>query len=365
MKKTAAFLIIAMILFVSVSSVINISSSGDLPSDGTFLQNFEEAVSENIPLREELSELMDSVRYISGVRHFGDIYIGTEGSLLQNIEKPTSRTYSSAKNYVLSFAEKYQTKPYFMLVPTAAVILQQELESYASEDIYNQRNIINRMYTEFGGKVRTTDVYQTLYDHRGEYIFYHTEDLPTSLGGYYIYGELCSRLGISRNSMDSFSAAYVAHNFYGSLATDFFRSKSVPDFITLYEYIAEERNYIIESFNANGTARISRNIFIYNENAFDDKTDMIFGGLSAKTDITVSESTGEQSSILIFGDESAKSWLPFLVSNYDRVTFIDLNAANAELLSDINPSEYGQILFAYSTATFSSGIDFEKLEFVG
>lgn len=365
MKKTAAFLIISMVLFASVSSIINLSSAENLPSEGTVLQNFEAAVSESIPFREELSGIMDSIRYFSGVRHFGNIYIGSEGSLLRDIEKPTSRTYSSAKNYILSFAEKHQTKPYFMLVPTAAVILQQEIENYASEDIFNQRNMINRMYSEFAGEVRTTDIYQTLYDHRGEYIYYHTEDLPTSLGGYYIYGELCSRLGITRNTMDSFSAAYVAHGFYGSLSTDFFHSYASPDFITLYEYIGEEQDYIIERFNANGTSHISQSLFVYNENAFEDKTDMIFGGLSARMDITAVQSTGTRGSILIFGDESAKSWLPFIVTNYEKLTFIDLNSANEVLLSDIDPGDYGQILFAYSTATFSGGIDFEKLEFIG
>ncbi|MBQ7875118.1 MAG: hypothetical protein IJ306_08205 [Oscillospiraceae bacterium] len=365
MKKTAAFLIIAMVLFVSVFSAVNIFSAKEFLSGGAVFQNFETALSQNIPFRNELSELMDRIRYFSGVRHFGDIYIGSGGSLLRDIENPTSRTFSSAKNYILSFAEKYQTKPYFMLVPTSAVILQQEIENYANENIYNQRSMIARMYAEFEGKVRTTDIYQTLYDHRGEYIYYHTEDLPTSLGGYYIYGELCSRLGLTQNTMDSFSAAYAAHGFYGSLATDFFKAYASPDFITLYEYIGDSKKFVIERFNTNGTTQVSESVFIYNEKLFEDKTDMIFGGLSAVMEVTSAESTGERNSILIFGDESAKSWLPFLISNYERVTFIDLNAANKELLSGVNPAEYGQILFAYSTATFSSGIDFEKLDFVG
>lgn len=365
MKKTAAFLIISMILFVGIFSAINIISSGELPSDGNSLQNFESSVSQNIPFRNELSEIMNKLRYITGVRHFGDIYIGSEGSLLKNIERPNSRTYSSAKNYILSFAERYQTKPYFMLVPTAAAILQHEIENYASEDILNQRNMITKMYSEFDGKVRTTDIYQTLYDHRGEYIYYHTEDLPTSLGGYYIYGELCSRLGLSQNAMDSFSAAYVAHGFYGSLADGFLQTYAASDFITLYEYIGEDKNFVVEGFNNNGSTKITESLFIYNESSFEDKTDMILNGLFAKTEIRSVETTETSGSILIFGDESAKSWLPFLVSNYDRITFVDLNAANEWLLSTVDPSEYSQILFAYSTSTFSSGIDFEKLEFVG
>lgn len=182
MKKTAAFLIIAMILFVTAATAVNLFSADSLPSGETAIQNFESAVSENLPFRKELSDLMNGLRYFSGVRRFDNVYIGSKGSLLRDIERPTSRTFSSAKNYIISFAEKRQTKPYFMLVPTSAAVLQQEIENYSSEDIYNQRSMITRMYAEFEGKVRTTDIYQTLYDHRDEYIYYHTEDLPTSLG---------------------------------------------------------------------------------------------------------------------------------------------------------------------------------------
>ena len=363
MKKFAAFIIIAMVLSMSTAVLINILSSESLPSGENFIDRIENSLSENIPFREKLSGLMDTVRYSSGVRHFDDIYIGNDGSLLLDIEKPTSRTFSAAKNYVLAFAEKNQTKPYFMLIPTASVILQQELDSFVGKDIYNQRNMINNMYSEFGGKVRTTDIYQTLYDHRGEYIYYHTENLPTSLGGYYIYGELCSRLGIEQTPLDAFSIAYGAHGFYGSLATDFLKQYSSSDFVSLYEYNGE--NVILERRENNGSIKISESLFVYSEEAFEDKTDMIFGGISPVMEITSAESLGERSSILIFGDESAKSWLPFLSSNFGKITFVELDLADEKLLSKISAADHDEILFAYGASTFVEGIAFEKLEFIG
>ena len=365
MKKFASFIIIAMILTTSAATLFNISSAESLPSEGNLFEKTEAAFSENLPFREELSNLMDGIRYISGVRHFGNVYIGSEGSLLREIERPTSRNFSAAKNFILSFAERNQLKPYFMLVPTSIAILHQEIDSFALEDIFNQRNMINRMYSEFNGKVRTTDIFQTLYNHRNEYIYYHTEDMPTSLGGYYIYGELCSRLGIEQNTMDNFAAAYVSRGFYGRLATDFLRPYASSDFISLYEYVGENRNFIIERKYNDGTSRISEDIFIRNEKTYENKTDVIFGGISPVMEITSAESSGKRNSILIFGDESAKSWLPFLVSNYGRITFVDLDSASETLLSSVTASEYDQILFAYSTFAFSKGIDFEKLEFIG
>ena len=364
MKKIASALIISMVLFISIFVTVNISSE-EIPSSGEIkFEDIEDLVSENIPFRQELLDITARLRYASGVRHFDDIYIGSEGSLLRDIQKPTSRTFSLAKNYILSYSERNQLKPYFMLIPTSPVILQQEIDNFAREDIYNQRYMISQMYSQFDGAVRTADVFQTLYDHRGEYIYYHTEDLPTSLGGYYIYGELCSRLGIKEKSMDDFSSAYVAHGFYGSLATDFFRPFASSDFITLYEYVGEESSFIVEHYNSTGRSKIQRSLFVYGDN-FEDETDMFLGGISPIMNISRADLSGSGSSILIFGDESAKSWLPFLAVNYKKITFIDLNEANTDLLSKIETDDYDQVLFAYSTATFTEGIDFSKLEYIG
>ena len=128
MKKFAAAAIILMVLSMSTAVLTNMFSAESFPSEGTFIENVEDAVSENVPFREKLFDLMDSIRYLSGVRHFGNIYIGNEGSLLRDIDSPTSRDYSAAKNYIFGFAKKHQIKPYFMLVPTASAILQQEIE---------------------------------------------------------------------------------------------------------------------------------------------------------------------------------------------------------------------------------------------
>ena len=92
---------------------------------------------------------------------------------------------------------------------------------------------------------------------------------------------------------------------------------------------------------------------------------MVFGGISPVMEITSAESLGERSSILIFGDESAKSWLPFLSSNFGKITFVELDLADEKLLSRISAADYDEILFAYSTSSFVKGISFEKLEFIG
>ncbi len=360
MKRSAAFLIIIMILSVTFLTALNFDVVSFSESGLSFTEILEEEISQNIPFREKISALMTAIRYKSGVRYFDGIYIGDDGSLLRDIEKPNSRTVSLTKNYVLSFAEEHDCAVYFMLIPTAAVIRQQEIDVYATENMYNQRHLINEMYSEFYGSLNTIDVYQTLFNHRNEYIYYHTEDLPTNLGGFYVYQELASRLNLHPRTMREFSSAYAAHNFYGSLAVEQIGPYATPDFMSLYDYIGEEKSFTVTHYYEDGNTDTLVGLYSYEEDQFTDKTDMVFGGLSSIMEITSGEEAGK--AILVFGDETSKSWLPFLVTHYSRVTFVDLNSVAESELPRIDVHDYDQTLFAYSVSTFASGIDFKKLE---
>ncbi len=360
LKKAAAFLIIAMVLSVTIAVSAKIDFSSVFEGELDFTEAIETEISENIPFREKISAFMTAIKYKSGARYFDGIYIGNDGSLIRDIESPSSRTVSITKNYVLNFAEEHSCATYFMLIPTAAVIRQQEIDVYATENIYNQRHLINEMYSEFYGTLSTVDVYQTLFNHRGEYIYYYTEDLPTNFGGFYIYQELAARMNLRAKTMREFSSAYAAHNFYGSLANEQIKPYSASDFMSLYDYVGEEKSFTVTHNYNDGSVETMEGLYSYDEESFEDKTDMVFGGLSPVMEITSGEEEGN--ALLVFGDDTSKSWLPFLVTHYSRVTFIDLNTVSENKLSEIDVSYYDQTLFAYSVGTFSSGIDFKKLE---
>lgn len=360
MKKIAAFLIIAMLLSVAAAAATGINLDAVFESDLGFTGGLEEQIAENIPFKDELSALMTGIRYASGVRYFDGTYIGNDGSLIRDIESPSSRTVALTKNYVLSFAEEHHCGTYFMLIPTAAVIRQQEIASYAAENIYNQRHLINEMYSEFYGTLSTVDVYQALFNRRSEYIYYHTEDLPTNLGGFYIYQELAARLNLRPKTLKEFSSAYAAHNFYGSLAEEKIKPYAASDFMSLYDYVGEQKSFTVTHFYNDGTEYTSEGLYSYDEEKFEDKTDMVFGGLSPVMEINSGDEEG--GTLLVFGDEAAKSWLSFLAVHYGKITFVDLNSASEGLLSEISVYDYDQALFAYSVGTFASGIDFGKLD---
>lgn len=361
MKKSASLFLFACILFVTLSTAVGLFSFS-WESEKSLTENLETAVSESVPFREKIAAFLIRIRYLSGVRTFDGIYIGSDGSLLREVEKPTSRVVSVTKNGVSRFAAKKQGDTYFMLIPTSIVIRQQSIASYAADGLYNQRHFINSLYAELDDSVSTVDVYQSLFSHRLDYIYYHTEDLPTSLGGYYIYEELAQRMNFKAKPASDFSTAYLAHGFTGSLATEAFLDYAKPDFLTLYEDVSEKQTVTVTHADPLGEETTQDGLYCYDPSVFSDKTDLILGGLSAVT--TVKSEKNEDRSLLVFCDETAKSWLPFLAGHYGTVVAVDLDEASDEQLSALSTEDFSQVLFIYGFRSFSEGIDFSRLELV-
>ena len=362
MKKIASAAVILMVAAVSLYVVLNMNFVEIDFSDGAVKQ-IESSVADSVPMKEKLSELMTKLKFISGARYFDGTYIGNDGSLLRDVQEPNSRTVSMARNYLLSFAENNDCDTYFMLIPTSSVIKQQEINAYASENLYNQNHLINEMYSELYGRLNTVGVYQSLFSHRGEYIYYHTENLPTGLGGYYIYRELASRMNLKAKTLGEFSAAYAAHNFYGSLASDTLKPYASPDFLSLYEYSEQKINYTVNFYSGGKNTKSQSGIFIYDENGIDDKTDMILGKMTPLCEIE--SDIEDRNSLLVFADRTAKSWIPFMAPHYQKITIVDIDNISDEDIALIDINSYDKVLFAYGVDSFTSGIDFKRIGDIG
>ena len=362
MKKIASAAIVFMVAAVSLCIIFNMDFSEVDFSDG-FTKQIEKSVADAVPMKEKLSEFMTRIRFISGVRYLDDIYIGDDGSLLRDVQEPNSRTVSTARNYILSFAENNDCDTYFMLIPTSSVIKQQEITAYASENLFNQHHLINEMYSELYGKLNTVEVYQSLFSHRNEYIYYHTESFPTGLGGYYIYRELAGRMNLKAKTLGEFSAAYAAHNFYGSLASEKLRPYASPDFVSLYEYSEQKINYTVNYYSGGEKIESRDGLHIYDENKVKDKTDMILGNFYPLCEIE--SDIEERNSLLVFADSTVKSWIPFITPHYNKIMIVNLDELSDEDVALINVKSYDKVLFAYGVDSFTSGIDFKRIGDIG
>ena len=78
--------------------------------------------------------------------------------------------------------------------------------------------------------------------------------------------------------------------------------------------------------------------------------DIFVGGLSAVT--TIQTNSPYKASLLVFGDKTALTFLPFLANQYSTVTLVDLFQLGSQEYESLSLLDYDQVLFAYSIETF-------------
>lgn len=310
-------------------------------------EELEDFLRQNLPFREELRGGALRLRMLGGSSEQNGIFLVEEG-LVPNLSVTADTTiHRGNTRRILEAIEETASSSYFMLIPTSCAIYRDKLPSYAP--IYQQRNFIESTYKQFYGSAVTVDAYNALLYSDSEYLYYRTEDNLTSLGGYALYQALAPRLGFSAKPLQQFMASYDVREYYGDLYTRWGYDGVRPDSITTYRDVLSGSQSQVVSWD--GSVRRSYDtLFPSLEDGDGDGMDILLGGYAPRIDITTS---GERtSSLLVLGDRTALSYLPFLAGHYQQITFLDFSLLTSGEISSFDPDEYTQILFAYSLDSY-------------
>ena len=304
-------------------------------------------LSEDIPMRATLERAKNELLRFGGAEEFDGVFI-SGGSLIENYRPDGDNGITDNLQRILDFITCQQMPSYIMLIPTECVVCQEKVPSLAP--VFNQKTMIDNVYGAFAGSAVTVDAYGALFRNRDKYIYYNTDPLPTSLGGYYIYRELIEKLGRSPYELDDFKVSYAGYGFYGSTYRRVPLDGTRSDMISLYNYTQYDRNYTVTHYEPGESYAYDR-LYIPEFETAEDKTDIILGGLSPV--VTVDTAGPNEDTLLVFGDETAKSYIPFLVNHYARITLVQTDALTPELAALVKPEQYRQVLFALSVETFA------------
>ena len=318
--------------------------------DGEFSTQLETFAAENIPAQSLLKQMAVSVRLAGGAAEIDGVLVG-DTMLMKNIQPPDEAVTAANQRAILNFADQNDRPTYVMLLPTACAIKQQELPEYMN--LFNQRSFIDSVYTEMSGAVSVVDTYLRLLSGMDGYIYYRTLDNLTPMGGYLVYEQLGTRLGISPlRAMDQFDIDYGSEYFYGDLYQTLPVSRIRPDRMLLYRFSKYRREYKV-THHSGGVQRTYYTLFpeFVTDLAADRQPyEVILGGFSPV--ITITSSTSNDNSLLIFADETVFSYIPFLLVHYSDVAIVDVEHATEQDLSELNLDAYNQVLFGVSVDTY-------------
>ena len=374
-------------------------------ADGSFSADFELYAQDSLAGRDALMMLKTAGDRALGRKDNGSVYFGKNGYLFA-IEKVDSVQLEKNIGYMEKFcaaAEENDINVNVIVTPTATEILADRLPQNAP--VPDQSEAIGKIKERLGDHF--IDVTDNLRAHSDEYIFYKTDHHWTTLGAYYAYrqyADYCDisdqKTGVSANGgsilrSDAFDYELPADAGYTEtivsasfLGTNYSKAPGInikPDTITRMEKSVADSSANAENGAGNGNIRMSilsanlecEKIFdsVYDE-SYLDKKDKYSYFLSGNNPVTFIETErdasenggvnmqaaedsnaygkGGRRNLLVVKDSYAHAFIPFLTSDFDTITAVDMRYYRSSLSGIIAEYEITDILVLYNVLNFAS-----------
>jgi hypothetical protein len=306
-----------------------------------------DAVTGRLRQSDLLEGLAPEVLRLGGAKEQNGIFI-TESGLIEDIPAGKEAVINANVAGIAACIAGANTPASVMLIPTAAAVKQSELP--ANADLYNQKALILSVYSNLAGVAGAADAYAELFGAREETIFCRPSSQLTGLGGYYVYRALAARLGLAAHRLDEFEIENLESDFIGELVERSGYRRVQPDLLSLYRYTRASRVGTVTCWRE-GVPYTYTTLYPAHLEALGRPSDVLLGGACERLDIAYSAHRGN--SLLLFADETAQAYVPFLATHYRRLTVIDPRIASRETLAAVDPADYDRMVFACSVRTFS------------
>lgn len=186
----------------------------------------------------------------------------------------------------------------------------------------DQREAVKKIQEKLSGNVKAVEIYDSLMEHRSEYIYFRTDHHWTALGAYYAYEDFCEAKGIAPNPLDGYETVEF-DNFLGSFyfndTDECEQLGKTPDVVTAYQ---PKMDAIMHIEDARGVKYDSKVIYDESNAAASLKYSCFIAGDNPYTEIVNNELT-DGSSCLVVKESFGNSFIPFLVDHYQTIYVVD------------------------------------------
>lgn len=326
-----------------------------------FMEGFDDWISDRFFGREDWIILKNKTDSALGKTETNGVFI--ENDMMMQIWRDYDEDiYTRNLNAINNFSENHPEIPtYFMLVPNAQEIYKDSVPKYAETG--NQKNYIDKFYSELKGFEGTIDVFSALMNRKSSYIYYRTDHHWTSYGAFTAYEAAAPVLDYSGFKYDDFTIEHAANDFRGTLFSKTLDFDVTPDVIDYYTLTENEPDVKVSVFKD-----IDRktNKVIYDEydsmyfRSFLQVKDKYSSFLGQNSPIVTVENENAKSdkSLLIIKDSYAHSLVPFLSKEYKKITMVDLRYISTDFQIFTPLEDYDMLLFVYNVITFSEDKDY-------
>ncbi len=321
-----------------------------------FSPKYENYINDQFVLRDQWISLKSRLEKLLGKIENNGIMYGEDGFMFQHCPTVDLERIQTNTRFINEFIEKYPDLTVTMaIIPNAYTIYPDKVPVGAGQ--VDQVRATEEIYQQLPDSVRTLDVFSSLWENKGEYLYYRTDHHWTTLGAYYGYAKFCAEKGWEPVILDTIPKTEVK-DFYG---TYFSKSKlynAVPDTITYHDIPVESITIDDKKVDC-----------LYDLDKFQQR-DKYAAFLWGNHGITVIQSgsnlqkeKGKTSRILIIKDSYGNCFSPFLTYQYDEVYIVDLRAIPIKISELLEKNKFDDILILYNFMNFSTDTNLAKLRY--
>lgn len=205
--------------------------------------------------------------------------------------------------------------------------------------------------------IEWVDVYQTLFQHKNEYLYYRTDHHWSTLGAYYAYEQFAEAAGFEPVPLKKMEKRTL-NNFLGTLYSQTQNSKmaSNPDHV---DYFIMPTAYKCYQYRK-GSPYTSVRIPLYGEYAKTYNSYSVFmHGDFPVTVIDTEIKNGRR--IAVVKESYGNAFIPFLVNHYETIVVIDQRYLEKNFYDVLNEFEVNELLFINNIAAAHTTVRIQEL----
>ena len=220
-------------------------------------------------------------------------------------------------------------------------------ELYGQDFFSDQEDACRKILGYMNGSVCPVPLYDTLMQHRTEYIYYRTDHHWTGLGAYYAYAQFCNAAGFTANEVADYRTLEMP-GFLGTFYNDTNGSATLgdtPDTVTGYYPLAGDmvtmtvydgsHSAVVENVpvvfdESSNPASFKYGAYIYGDNAFTVITN------TAKSD---------GSACVLVKESFGNAFAPFLADHYQTVYVIDYRKWSGSITDFVKTNGVQDVVF--------------------
>lgn len=325
--------------------------------DTSFSSDYEKYINDQFFLRDNWIDLKSRIEYLLGKRENNDIILGKENYLFKKFTTFNDEMLENNLNSIITFTNNYNKEVDFFIIPNSYAVYDELTPRYLP--LVDQLSLINSINSYLSLKsndhINTINVAEELLKNKDDYIYYKTDHHWTSYGAYLAYLTYMDYLGLEIVDINNLEKITI-NNFLGTYYNRSKYFKADSDFITYYNILGlhieidgKEQLSLMDLDKFKGSDKYSA--FLWGNN-----------GLTKVINENISEER-KGSSILIFKDSYANSFIQFLSYNYEIIDIIDLRYFKESIRNFMKDKDYNEILIMYSFNNLSSDINIRRLKF--